>query len=247
MSRKILKEKIHNIEIDSKTYQIIVHFKRIKKLYLRINGKGEITASVPTFYNSAQVNKFLLQHKDWIIKQSARINKISQQKAKHKAATKNQVLYLGKYYDLQINIADRNKIFFTDDALIFQHPEPDKIDMEATRDSWLNRQAKMYLRKKFYELHERLKAYPLPPVMLQVRKKKRSWGTCYPNKKQIILNRELIKAPEVCIEMVIVHELTHLIHPDHSKAFYALFSKFMPDWKERQALLNKTMQLELEL
>jgi len=247
MSRKIIIEKIHKIELNDKTYQIKVQFKKIKKLYLRINTRGEITASVPTFYNSAQVNKFLFLHKDWIIKNTQRISKLLEKQTMHKEATKDQVLYLGEYYPVKIVVGNTSRITFKNDSLILQHPEPKIVDLESSKESWLNHQARVYLRKKFYEIYEIYKAYPLPPVMLQVRKKKRSWGTCYPNKKQIILNRELIKAPEACIEMVIVHELTHLIHPDHSKAFYEQFTKFMPDWKERRELLSKIMQLELEL
>ncbi len=40
---------------------------------------------------------------------------------------------------------------------------------------------------------------------------------------------------------VILHELCHFIHPNHSVKFYALLSVLMPDWKERKLLLNRTM------
>lgn len=247
MSRKIVKEKIFQIEIEDKSYQIKVYFKKIKRLYLRINGKGEFTASVPAHYKSVQIKTFLAQHKDWIVQHSKRINELSAKKEQHKEKTKNKLLYLGEYYPVETVIGKLSKIIFENDTLILQHPDPESIDLENSKEAWLNLQGRNYLRKKFYEVHEQLKEFPLPPVMLQIRKKKRSWGTCYPHKKQIILSKELIKAPEACIEMVIVHELTHLIHPDHSKAFYEQFTKFMPDWKERRELLRKTMHLELEL
>jgi len=42
---------------------------------------------------------------------------------------------------------------------------------------------------------------------------------------------ELIKAPKPCIEYVIIHELCHLIHRDHTKAFFELLKTEMPDWE----------------
>jgi hypothetical protein len=59
---------------------------------------------------------------------------------------------------------------------------------------------------------------------------KSRWGSCTTS-RNIIINAHLIKAPKKCIEYVIIHEMCHLKQPNHSKAFYNLQSKLMPDWK----------------
>ncbi|WP_223276027.1 M48 family metallopeptidase [Algoriphagus aquimarinus] len=71
------------------------------------------------------------------------------------------------------------------------------------------------------------------------------WVSCTP-KGKVILNPTLIKAPKGSIEYVIIHELCHLVHHNHTRAFYALQETIMPDWKERlehslvqKGLLNK--------
>lgn len=64
------------------------------------------------------------------------------------------------------------------------------------------------------------------------------WGSCTPEGK-IYLNTELIKAPSHCIEYVITHELCHLKHKNHSKDFYALLNRIMPDWESRKLRLEK--------
>ena len=66
------------------------------------------------------------------------------------------------------------------------------------------------------------------------------WGSLSP-KGTLTLNLNLIKAPVDCIDYVIVHELCHLIQPNHSPKFYKLIKKLMPDY---QKLKNK---LELKL
>ncbi len=57
-------------------------------------------------------------------------------------------------------------------------------------------------------------------------------------KKMWGLNLELIKKPLECIEYVIFHELTHLIHPNHSKDFYNYLLTYMSDWKIRKEKLG---------
>ena len=49
---------------------------------------------------------------------------------------------------------------------------------------------------------------------------------------KIILNTELIKAPKGSIEYVVVHELAHLVHHNHTKPFFDLLSRILPDWKK---------------
>ena len=63
------------------------------------------------------------------------------------------------------------------------------------------------------------------------------WGSCTTGGK-IILNVELIKAPVSCITYVILHELCHLVHHNHSLAFYSLLESFMPDWRRWKQLLE---------
>ncbi|MEB2780450.1 M48 family metallopeptidase [Algoriphagus sp. C2-6-M1] len=58
------------------------------------------------------------------------------------------------------------------------------------------------------------------------------WGSCRP-KRKVILNPEVIKAHKESIEYVIIHELYHLIHHNHTHDFYALQETIMPGWKER--------------
>ena len=80
--------------------------------------------------------------------------------------------------------------------------------------------------------------YGVKKPKLRVRTMKSCWGSCLVNKGIITLNRKLIMKPRECIEYVVVHELCHFIHPNHSKQFYGFMEQFMPDWKERKARLN---------
>ena len=80
--------------------------------------------------------------------------------------------------------------------------------------------------------------YGIARPKVRIRTMKSCWGSCLVNKGIITLNRKLLMKPRECIEYVVVHELCHFVHPNHSKQFYGFMEQFMPDWKERKAYLN---------
>ncbi len=82
------------------------------------------------------------------------------------------------------------------------------------------------------------KKYKLEFPKLVVRRMEKRWGSCTAEGK-VTLNPEIIKAPVKCIDYVIVHELCHIIHHNHSKEFYKLQLKMMPDCNKWKMKLEK--------
>jgi predicted metal-dependent hydrolase len=64
------------------------------------------------------------------------------------------------------------------------------------------------------------------------------WGSCTA-KGEILLNPDLIKTPAVCVEYVVLHELCHLKHLNHSAAFFRMLDAVLPDWRERKQRLER--------
>ena len=64
------------------------------------------------------------------------------------------------------------------------------------------------------------------------------WGSCRADKATLSISLRLALVPEECVEQVLVHELCHLFQPNHSPAFYAEMTRFLPDWPERKKRLD---------
>lgn len=73
----------------------------------------------------------------------------------------------------------------------------------------------------------------------RTRQMKTKWGSCNIEAQRLLLNLDLAQKPISCLEYVLVHEMTHLLERHHSARFVAYMDKFMPDWRERRALLNR--------
>ena len=72
------------------------------------------------------------------------------------------------------------------------------------------------------------------------------WGSCATRSRRVMFSAYLLLLPEWCIEHVIVHELAHLIEPNHSEKFYAVMDKFFPRWSEARAETKRISRREVE-
>lgn len=72
----------------------------------------------------------------------------------------------------------------------------------------------------------------------RIRRMKTRWGSCNVKTRRVWLNLELARRSPACLEYVIVHELTHLLEPQHNARFYALLDAHLPQWRTLRAELN---------
>ena len=96
---------------------------------------------------------------------------------------------------------------------------------------------------KLYDIlqktYNRFSEYGFDMPELRIRRMKSQWGNCRKERGIITLNAYLYGLPTECIELVAAHELSHMVEPNHSSAFYAVLAKAMPDWKIRDAELKR--------
>ena len=94
----------------------------------------------------------------------------------------------------------------------------------------------LYTKEKFTKIIEKnanelVKETGLKPNKITIKQIKYAWGSCS-SKKNITLNLELIKYSQQAIRYVILHELCHLKYMNHSKDFWDLVEKYMPNYKQ---------------
>ena len=128
---------------------------------------------------------------------------------------------LGKKYQVTVVCGSRYGYQFQDDNLVLYLR--DKQDSPMIYDAiYVDHQAVLR------EIAEKCVAiFPVKPQRVQIKRMKRSFGICHSN-KEISLSLFVLKYSKEFIEMVIYHELCHLVYMDHSAAFYRLLSEYCP-------------------
>ena len=118
---------------------------------------------------------------------------------------------------------------------------------EALRETlwrWYRQQAQQYFYQRMLMISSGAWWLRGVPLNLQLRRMKRSWGTCSTT-GMITLNPLLMKAPPQYVDYVIAHELCHLREHNHSPAFYRLLEKLSPNWETLRSALNERSHIYL--
>ena len=207
----------NKIIIDNEEYDIIVNRKRIKNLYLRVKEENKIEVSANLNTTNKEILKIINDNKAFITKAN---NKLKANKLKP-----NKIMYLGD----ELSLIENDKTFI-DNNYIYAKSEEDAIN---------------YIYSLCYDVFKvRLERIMnmfdnLPKFTLKVRKMKTRWGVCNKSSMTVTLNTELITKDVNLIDYVIVHELCHFKHMDHSPAFWNEVSRYYPYYKQARKELNR--------
>ena len=244
----MLKEKIVERKIRLGNQEVLYHhhIKRVKNLNLRIKTDGTVHISTSSNVPIQVIERFMKQKSDFIL---AAVEKM-RPREKKKYFDGEVVHFLGRAFTLRLKTRAKRSAslnFNSRELILFL---PDIENIEARRKE-VFRWEKSAAEEIFPEVMEKMidlfadENLVLPK--LKYRRMKSRWGSCNLSDKAITLNTMLVEAPVSVIEYVIVHELAHLVHPNHSKEFYQLVACKMPDWKTRRQLLKDFFGYQDEL
>jgi predicted metal-dependent hydrolase len=214
---------IQTLDYGSKRIEYNLSFATRKSLGIKVLPDGLVKVIAPNDTSIIDINKKVKSKANWILKQQAFFcsYKPSTPARKH--------LYLGRQYKLQIIDDTINEIKIYRGAMIIKTKKSNPEYLEKKLNEWYKEKAILHFDEILNSSLLKFNKYKLEKPVIDIRLMQKRWGSCTKSGK-IILNTELIKAPKGSIEYVVIHELCHLIHYNHNKAFYDLQNSLSPDW-----------------
>ena len=226
------------IQYGSRTIDFRLEYSDRKSLGITVTSEMEVLVKAPAETSMEKVKEKIRKKAPWIIKQQSFFLSFQPKTPKRKYINGETHLYLGRQYRLHIIIAKEESVKLK--GKFIQVTALDKSRAKNLLDNWYLQNARTRFHAIATPLLDKFKKYNLQPNSIVLRYMPTRWGSCT-KKGKIILNPELVKAPKGCIEYVIIHELCHLKHHDHTQKFRDLQTKEMKDWEKWK------MKLELFL
>ncbi|KGJ90686.1 M48 family metallopeptidase [Colwellia psychrerythraea] len=233
-------------------YQLI-RSKRRRTLSLQVK-YGQVTVRAPYSVSSTFIDSFIEEKSAWL-----RAKLVEQQSALDFCdySQGSSLLYLGEQVSLNISIAKKSAVYLNEIKVTsLSHTQPvvrqlnviisEKINVRLNNSSLKAQQVKKQLEGYFKRLAEDVisqrlelisKQTLLMPSSMNIRQYKSRWGSCT-NLGALSFNYLLMMTPLFVIDYVVVHELCHLEHLDHSKNFWQLVERHCPDYQIAKQWLN---------
>ncbi len=216
----------------------IIRTNRRKTASIRVE-EGAVSVVVPASISVEKIDQLLVSKRLWIKE------KMALQRALAPVTDKQFVSgeafpYLGRNYRLKVEQGSFVPVKLLQGQLVVQTPEgsqqPHMIRNALVR--WYKRQALQKMRDK-------VKRYApmvgVKPAGVAIKSFKSRWGSCTV-KGELEFNWRIMFAPNRMVDYVVVHELCHLIHYDHSPDFWSEVWRVMPDYQECRNWLKENSE-----
>jgi predicted metal-dependent hydrolase len=233
------------IVFGSRVIDFRIEFSDRKTLGITVTPDMDVLVKAPAGSTLEKIKEKIRKKAPWIIKQQSFFLSFQPKTPARKYISGETHLYLGRQYRLKI-LHNDSGVKNEGVKLKGQFLEVCSINTEKVKllvENWYLQKAKDVLPKIAQPLIEKFETKHNLSFLnhhLSLRYMPTRWGSCT-QKGKIILNPELIKAPKGCIEYVIIHELCHLIHHDHTQKFIDLQTKEMKDWEKWKMKLEKLL------
>jgi predicted metal-dependent hydrolase len=228
----------HKIHLGSTQIDFRLEYSNRKSLGITVTPELLVLVKAPVDTTLEKIKEKIKTKAPWIIRQQGFFLSFHPKTPTRRFVGGETHLYLGRQYRLKIlkNQIESVKL----KGQFIEVATTDKARVKLLLNEWYLSNAKAKFNLIAQPLIDKFKKYKVEPSTLVHREMPTRWGSCTP-KGKIILNPELIKAPKGCIEYVIIHELCHLIHHDHTQKFIALQAKEMKDWEKWKMKLEKLL------
>lgn len=200
--------------------------------------KGAIIR-VPYKTSPKLIEQILINKSNWIRKAVDHYSSVKKLDHDQLFLDGESIMFLGKKHLLKITHSGKYFVRQSDNIIeVGINGINDPEIVKGLLEKWYKMIAKKIFTEIFYELLEKYIDYRFYPIGFTVRTMKKRWGSCT-SKGKISISYDLIRIDRIYGEYVIIHELCHLIHHNHSARYYNLLSEVFPQWKQKREELKQ--------
>lgn len=199
-----------------------------KTLSVSVNSLGQVTVRAPLTYPQAKIDGFLAQKEGWILKHKQRFA-LAGICLPGESLDGYGLMLLGQRHVLSLYEGSRVRLLAEEKRILLP-----REGAEERLQRWLKENAKRIFTQS---VQARAEEMGVAYHSVSVSSAKTKWGSCSGENK-LRFSYRLLYAPKEVIDYVIVHELCHTLHHDHSPAFWRAVAAVVPDYKSKRKWLK---------
>lgn len=213
-----------------------------KTVGINIDLEEGVVVRSPKKINDEKIEEIVKKKSDWILKKLEKLGEIKDKPAPKEFMSGEKLPYIGRRYRLKVkkdeDIKKAKVKLYQGKFIVKVNPNlKDNKRRETIRDEFIS----WYREHAVHKINERVDKYKdkvgVEPNKVKVKKQKKRWGSCS-SKGNLNFNWKLIMAPMSIIDYLVVHELTHLLHSNHSRDFWETVETIIPDYEQKQEWLR---------
>lgn len=217
------------------SHEVQITRKTMKSIRLRVRDTGELALSCPHGITDHEIIRFLDARSGWVEQQLQRVMAANHSKAEQNNA--RQVSLWGKAFCIEVRPAIKTpfEIDQQNATIFIRTPIQHQQEIALLHQKIWRGALQKYMEQALPLWQDKMGVHT---KFSGIRNMKTKWGSCNVTRHRIWLNVQLAQYPRSCAEMVLVHELVHLLEASHNKRFYQLMDHFLPDWRNADQILK---------
>ena len=214
------------------SYRIVRSARRKKTVTLSLDADG-LTVRAPARFPAERAREVVRKRGAWVVSKGAQLTEMHARREAPRELVNGETLrYLGRQYRLK-RVEGLNKARLRGGYL--EAPQGGADEVREALTAW-------YKERAAARLPERVALYGpklgVRPHKVLVRDQQKRWGSCN-SRGELRFNWRVMMAPMSLVDYVVVHELVHLEHMNHSKTYWQRLGQILPDYRERRARLTE--------
>lgn len=220
----------HTLNGKDKTF-FIQKRKRQKRIIIKPKDTDSYTVTAPKYTTKKAIMTVIKTNQTVLSSMTPMLNI----KAQFKAGS--TITLFDKHYSIDVRIGKKHTAI-TDDTIIIQNQTNSETSVERQLYHFLKATLHAEIKTLAAHYNPAIKHIDLETIIPNIQYMTSKFGSCQPLGKKLSFNLELIHYPKPILHYIYAHEITHFIHPNHSKAFYDTLTTLCPDHNLKKQTLN---------
>ncbi len=214
-----------------------VIFRKRKTMSIEVEAPKVITVILPEGKTEEEILETVKKKSKWIVQKLFEIREIEYRKSNKEYVNGEAFNYLGRNYSLQI-VLDEQATFpemkLSRGKFLVTSYTKEQSSIKKAIENWYRDMAmeKIEEKIKYYQAE-----FPCKPKKVMIKDQLKRWGSCTKD-QQLFFNWRCIMAPSPVLDYIVVHEMCHMVYMNHSKDFWQLLKRVLPDYEQRKDLLR---------